>query len=200
MCCVDRLRSQPKADTHKTRQPADRGLFLVTSEKHGFRVPYLVKKTNDKGLGVFATAAIKKGSIVWRYVQNQYVVHDERSFRAVIAQMSRAEVVYELTHVFGLKEFPGCLIRIRDDGVLVNHSSNPNLATNNATTRHSSADAASPQYLSDVTVVLLDDRYALVQLEILEKVRSSPLTMMSMSSIRLTMMFFSRSTESTRTF
>jgi SET domain-containing protein len=141
----------------------------VTSEKHGFRFPYIVEKTKDKGLGVFAAAAIRQGSIVWQHVQRQYVVYDEQSFKAAIEQMSRAEVVYELTHVFGLKEFPGCLIRIRDDGVLVNHSSNPNLATNNATARHTSPDAASPQYLSDVTVALLDDRYALVATRDIEK-------------------------------
>jgi SET domain-containing protein len=142
--------------------PADRGFLLVASEEHGFRFPYIVEKTKDKGLGVFAAAAIKQGSIVWQHVKRQYVVYDEQSFKAAIEQMSRAEVVYELTHVFGLKEFSGCLIRIRDDGVLVNHSSNPNLATINATACHTSLDAASPQFLSDVTVALLDDRYALV--------------------------------------
>ena len=68
-------------------------------------------------------------------VWSQYIVYDEQFFKAAIDQMSRAEVVYELTHVFGLKEIPGCLIRIRDDGVLVNHSNNPNMATNNATAR-----------------------------------------------------------------
>ena len=141
----------------------------MADKKHGFRFPYIVEKTNDKGLGVFAGEAIKQGSIVWHHVQGQYVVYDEQSFRAAIEQMSHAEVVYELSHVFGLKEFPGCLIRIRDDGVLVNHSSNANLATNNATARHTAPDVASPQYLRDVTVALLDDRFALVATRDIEK-------------------------------
>ena len=134
----------------------------MSNEKCGFRVPYVVEETKDKGLGVFAAAAIKQGSVVWQYVQNQYVVFDERSFNEAIAQLSRAEVVYELTHVFGLKEFPGCLIRIRDDGVLVNHSSKPNTATKNSAAIDAVPDESSPQYLSDVALALLDDRYAMV--------------------------------------
>ncbi len=44
--------------------------------------------------------------------------------------------------------------------MLVNHSSNPNIATRNSTAIVPSPDATSPQYLTDVTVALLDDRYA----------------------------------------
>jgi SET domain-containing protein len=136
---------------------------------NGFRFPYIIEKTNDKGLGVFAGEAIKQGSIVWHHVPGQYVVYDEQTFKAVIEQMSHAEVVYELTHVFGLKDFPGCLIRILDDGALVNHSSNANLATNNTTASHASPDVTSPQYLRNVTEALLNDRYALVATRDIEK-------------------------------
>ena len=76
--------------------------------------------------------------------------------------MSSAEVVYELTRVFGLADFPGCLIRVFDDGVLINHSSDDNLATNNSTATKTSFDASAPQYLNRVTEALLADRYALV--------------------------------------
>ena len=101
----------------------------MADKNNGFQVPYMIERTDDKGLGVFAGKVIKQGSIVWRHVSGQYVVYDEQTLRKVIAKMSQAEVVYELTHVFGLNEFPGCLIRILDDGVLINHSSNSNLAT-----------------------------------------------------------------------
>jgi len=141
----------------------------VADQKHGFRFLYRVKKTKDKGLGVFADEAIKQGNIVWHHVPGQYVVYDEPSFEAAIEKMSHAEVVYELTHVFGLNEFPGCLIRIRDDGVLVNHSSNANLVTSNDTVRHTSPDVASPQYLRDVIAALLDDRYALTATRDIDK-------------------------------
>ena len=79
-----------------------------------------------------------------------------------LEKMSSAEVVYELTRVFGLADFPGCLIRVFDDGVLINHSSDDNLATNNSTATKTSFDASAPQYLNRVTEALLADRYALV--------------------------------------
>ena len=42
-------------------------------------IPYTVRETPDKGRGVFADAAIPKGSTVWRHVAGQYSVYDERS-------------------------------------------------------------------------------------------------------------------------
>ena len=128
----------------------------------GFCFQYSVEKTEDKGLGVFARETIKKGSIVWRHVSGLYVVYDEHSFRAKIEKMSPADVVYELTHVFGLEDFPGCLILALDDGVLINHSSDPNLVTNNAAPASTSLDVHSRRYLHKVTEALLDDRYSLV--------------------------------------
>jgi hypothetical protein len=141
----------------------------MTDEKNGFHFPYRIERTADKGLGVFAGTAIKQGNIVWQHVPGQYVVYDEKTFRAVIANMSKTKVVYELTHIFGLKDFPGCLIRIFDDGVLINHSSNANLATNNAVANHIPSDVTSPQYLRNVTEALLEDRYALVATRDIEK-------------------------------
>ena len=128
----------------------------------GFRFLYSVEKTQDKGLGVFAREPIKKGSIVWRHVPGLFIVYDEHSFRAKIEKMPPAEVVYELTHVFGLEDFPGCLILALDDGILINHSSDPTLVTNNAAPASTSFDVNSRQYLHRVTEALLDDRYSLV--------------------------------------
>jgi hypothetical protein len=128
----------------------------------GFCFQYSVEKAEDKGLGVFARETIKKGSIVWRHVSGLFVVYDERSFRAKIDRMPTADVVYELTHVFGLEDFPGCLIRVFDDGVLINHSRNPTLVTNNAAPASISFDVNSRRYLRKVTEALLDNRYSLV--------------------------------------
>lgn len=129
----------------------------------GFRFLYSVEKTEDRGLGVFAREAIKKGSIVWRYIPGLYVVYDEASFRAMIENMPPADVVDELTHVYGLADdFPGCLIRVFDDGVLMNHSDSANLVTNNTAPAKLLLDIHSHQYLDKVAEALLDDRYALV--------------------------------------
>ena len=128
----------------------------------GFRFMYSVEKTKDKGLGVFAREAIKKGSVVWRHAPGVFVVYDEHSFKTKIATMSPAEVVYELTHVHAFDDFPGCLIRALDDGILINHSHDPNLATNKSTPAETSLNANSRQYLRRVAEALIDDRYSLV--------------------------------------
>jgi len=141
----------------------------MTDKKNGFHFPYMIEETTDKGLGVFAGKAIRQGSIVWRHVPGQYVVYDEQTFKSLIAKMSRAEVVYQLTHVFGLRDFPGCLIRVLDDGVLINHSNNANLATNNTVADHKPPDATSSRYLCNVAEALLDERYALVATRDIEK-------------------------------
>ncbi len=134
----------------------------MPDRENGFRFLYSVEKTEDKGLGVFAREDIKKGSIVWRHVPGLYVVYDEHSFKALIAKMSRSDVVYQLEHVFGLKDFPGCLIRVLDDGELMNHSSDTNLVTNNSAPASESFDVNSRRYLHKVTEALLADRYALI--------------------------------------
>jgi hypothetical protein len=109
---------------------------VTAKAQQGFCFPHEVRETQDKGLGVFACAAIRKGSIVWRHVPGRYTVYDEPTFRAAIKDMTHADIVHELTHVFGLREFPGCLIRVHDDGVLINHSDKANLATNNSADRY----------------------------------------------------------------
>jgi len=128
----------------------------------GFCFPCEVRETEEMGLGVFASCPISKGSIVWRHVPGQYAVYDEQVFRARLETMGHDEVVYELTHVFGLKEFPGCLIRIFDDGALINHAPDGNLATNHADASPAPLDATSSDYVELVIRALLDDRYALV--------------------------------------
>lgn len=128
----------------------------------GFCFPCEVRDTGNMGLGVFASYPISKGSIVWRHVPGQYAIYDEQMFRARLETMGHDEVVYELTHVFGLQAFPGCLIRIFDDGALINHSRDGNLAINRAVLSVVSLDATSSDYVQNVTRALLDDRHALV--------------------------------------
>lgn len=135
----------------------------------GFRFEYSVEKTEDKGLGVFAREPIVKGSVVWRHVPGNFIVYNEQSFRAMIASMSPAEVVYELTHVHSFEEFPGCLIRALDDGVLINHPSEPTLAARKSTPEQSSCDVTSRDYLREVAEAIGDDRYSLVATRDIER-------------------------------
>lgn len=144
------------------------GVGKVSDKKDGFCFSHAVRETTGKGLGVFAGEPIKRGSIVWRHVPGQYVVYDEQTFKAAIEKMTHADVVYELTHVFGLEDFPGCVIRVFDAGVLFNHSSDPNLTTNNKPAIETSLDESSTHYIQDVTKALLDDRYAMVAIRDIE--------------------------------
>ncbi|MCP4677078.1 MAG: SET domain-containing protein [Deltaproteobacteria bacterium] len=138
---------------------------MERNDKTGFCVPYTIHATPDKGLGVFADAPILKGTILWRHVRGLYAVYDERSLKEFVAQLSRKEVVYELTHMFGLPEFPGCIIRIFDDGVLINHSRQPTTAMNNSPGDNQIPYSTSPQNVRDVADALLDDRFALIAIQ-----------------------------------
>jgi hypothetical protein len=128
----------------------------------GFQVRYSAGTSAGKGLGVFARERVAKGRVVWRHVPGVFTVYDEPAFRARIASMSPAEVIYELTHVHALEDFPGCLIRALDDGILVNHAWEPTLVTNNTGPAGITLDPRSPRYLREVAAALVDDRYSLV--------------------------------------
>ena len=91
----------------------------MNDRQTGFRFGYGAAESPGKGLGVFAREPIRKGSVVWRHVPGVFVVYDETSFRARLEKMSPSEVVYELTHVHAFEDFPGCLIRALDDGILM---------------------------------------------------------------------------------
>lgn len=134
----------------------------MPGRENGFCFLHSVEETNDRGRGVFAGEPIRRGAIVWRHVPGLYAVYDEQSFMARIGHMPTAGIIYELTHVFGLEDFPGCLIRVFDDGVLINHSSDPTLVTNTSGPASRSFEVNSPRYLNKVSEALLDDRYALV--------------------------------------
>jgi SET domain-containing protein len=128
----------------------------------GLCVPYTVRDTPDKGRGVFADAPIRKGTILWRFVRGQYAVYDERTLKEFLAKLSRSDVVYELEHVFGTPEFPDYIIRVFDDGVLINHSRQPTVAVNNGSGDNEIPYNAAAQGVEDVADALLNDRFALI--------------------------------------
>jgi hypothetical protein len=135
---------------------------MASNDNAGFRVPYTVRVTRDKGRGVFAGAPIRKGTILWRHVRGHYAVYDERLLKELLAGLSRSEVVHELTHMFGIPEFPGYVIRVFDDGVLINHSRQPTTVMNNGFGDSELPYNTSPQDVQDVAEALLNDRFALI--------------------------------------
>ncbi len=140
-------------------------LRMASNNNTGFCVLYNVRATPDKGLGVFADAPIRKGTIVYRNLRGQYKVYDERSLKKFLAQLSHSEVAYELTHMFGLPEFPGYVIRFFDDSVLINHSRQPNIAMNNSSGENEIPYNVSPQGVTDVEDALLNNRFALIAIQ-----------------------------------
>ncbi len=135
---------------------------MINENNSGICVPYSIRDSADKGRGIFVEQEICKGTILWRHQRGQYAVYDERSFKALIINMSRSEVVYELEHVFGLPEFPGYIIRIFDDGVLINHSDNPTVEINNCVDGKPIPYQSSAQNIAAVEDALMDERFALI--------------------------------------
>ncbi len=135
---------------------------MANDETTGFCVPYTVRVTPDKGRGVFADAPIRKGTILWRFVRGQYAVYDERSLKEFLAKLSRSDVVYELEHVFATPEFPDYIIRVTDDGALMNHSRQPTVVVNNGSGDYGIPYNTSARDVQDVEDALLNDRFALI--------------------------------------
>jgi hypothetical protein len=138
---------------------------MASNDNTGFCTSYTVRPTPDKGLGVFTDTLVPKGTIIYRNLRGQYKVYEERSLKKFLAQLSHSEVAYELTHMFGLPEFPGYIFRFFDDGVLINHSSQPNIAMNNSSGENEIPYNTSPQDAQDVEDALLNDRFSLIAIQ-----------------------------------
>ena len=132
---------------------------MGSNQKTGMCIPYTVRETPDKGRGVFADAAIPKGSTVWRHVAGQYAVYNERSLKALLSNLPDSEAVYVLTHIHCMPEFPEYMIWVFDDGELINHSDQPKLLTQ---TRPGYDEVSSATYTEDVSTALLGNHFTLV--------------------------------------
>jgi SET domain-containing protein len=138
---------------------------MANNDDSGLCIPYTIRTSPEKGRGIFADSAIRKGTIIWRHLRGQYVVYDESSLKALLANSSHSEAVYELTHIFCVAEFPGYMIRVFDEGVLINHSDQPNIVTNTASENYKVPTVTSVQ---DVEEALLDSRFSLFATQDLE--------------------------------
>ena len=135
---------------------------MASNGNSGFCVPYTVRDTREKGRGLFTEMPIPQGTILWRHVRGQYAVYDERSLKEFLANLSHSDVIYELEHMFGLPEFPDCVIRVFDDGVLINHSREPNVALNTGFGDNEFPFNTPPRNVQEVEDALLNDRFALI--------------------------------------
>ncbi len=102
-------------------------MAMYVKENTGMCIPYAVRSTPDKGLGVFADTTVRKSSTVWRHVPGQYEVLDEETLGRRLADVSQEDAVYLLTHIVSMGEFPGYMINVLDEGALINHSDQPNV-------------------------------------------------------------------------
>ncbi len=125
----------------------------------GLCIPYVVRHTADKGRGVFAEAKVSQGATVWKHVPGHYTVHNEQSLKALLADLSHEDAVYELTHIHSVAEFPGLMARVFDDGELINHSAQPTLVVNPDSAGYRAPAAATVLEVSDA---LLDTRFTLI--------------------------------------
>jgi hypothetical protein len=57
----------------------------------------------------------------------QYEVLDEDAFASLLAEGSQEDAIDLLTHIVSVEEFPGYMIRLFDEGALINHSAQPNV-------------------------------------------------------------------------
>lgn len=128
----------------------------------GFCFGIDVRAAGQKGLGVFAADPIESGQIVWRFRSGNFDVYDEAGFVALLNRMSHDQAVYELTHCFAFEDFPDVMIRILENGALINHDDDANVVTNFDVTTDVCPKPSSAAYLDDVRKALLEDRYALI--------------------------------------
>lgn len=88
------------------------------------QVPYEVRDSPIAGRGLFATAPIARGALIWRYAPGSSVVeHDEPSLRARLAGLAAEDVRDLLSHIYC---WDGLAIEILDDAKIWNHSVTPN--------------------------------------------------------------------------
>ena len=138
---------------------------MSSNDDIGLCIPYTIRVTAEKGRGVFANSAIRKGTTIWRHVPRQYAVYDERSLTELLANSSHSEAVYVLTHIHSVAEFPGYMIRAFDDGILINHSAQPTVVINPGSRDYEAPSVTSAQ---DVADALLGSHFTLIAARDLE--------------------------------
>ena len=131
------------------------------TKKSGMCIPCSVRQAGDKGLGVFAEAAVSKGTTVWRHVPGNFRVLDENALTGLLKQGTREEAVDLLIHIVSMEEFPGYMVQFFDEGALLNHSEQPNVTRKQGNDEYLVPTVTS---VAEVTDALMDSRFDLVTL------------------------------------
>ena len=123
------------------------------------QVPNELKKSSIAGLGLFATAPIRRGALLWKYDENSVKEYDEAAFRARLAPLSPQEASELCEHVF---TWEGRVCEIMDDGKYWNHAKGDKQNTGNHPDGDEHGDGMSSYALRDIAVgEELTDDYAL---------------------------------------
>jgi len=130
------------------------------------QIPYVARESTISGIGLFATEAIARGTLLWRCDEQSVREHDEPSLRARIAGMTPKERTDFLEHVY---TWEGKVVEILDDGKLWNHSRVKQNTGNHPDP--GAGDGVSSYALRDIEPgeELLDDYSAYDRLEWFEK-------------------------------
>jgi SET domain-containing protein len=90
----------------------------------GVCVPYEVKPSPIGGVGLFVTAPVPRGTMIWRYSLEAAVVHDEASLNAYLETATQKERLDLLEHGYSLD---GVFYDTKDAGRYMNHGTAGNL-------------------------------------------------------------------------
>ena len=90
------------------------------------QVPYELKESPIAGLGLFATAPIARGTLLWKYDENSVKEYEEPALRSRLAPLSAAEAVELCEHAYC---WEGKVCEIVDDGKYWNHAKGSNQNT-----------------------------------------------------------------------
>lgn len=90
------------------------------------QIPYEIKET-EYGNGLFATAIIPAGTLIWKYAKDINIrEYDGPAALSHLATMNFAECQRFLDLTYGQR---GLLCEVLDDGKYMNHSTSPNCKT-----------------------------------------------------------------------
>ena len=139
--------------------PAQRSGAAEAQRTCAMQVPYELKQSPIAGLGIFATAPIARGTLLWKYDENSVKEYEEAALRARLAPLSAAEAVELCEHVFC---WEGKVCEIMDDGKYWNHAKGSKQNTGNHPDGDAHGDGMSSYALRDIAAgEELTDDYAL---------------------------------------
>jgi SET domain-containing protein len=87
-------------------------------------VPHYIKASPLHGIGLYAAAAIAKGTPIWRYEEH----FDQLVPEAILPTLPQTAYDFLMKYSYPHPEKPGYLLLEVDNGRFMNHSAEPNCA------------------------------------------------------------------------